>query len=202
MRLFLARHGETGDQYAGRYIGATDLPLSARGREQARRMTAVLPAGVTRCLCSPLLRARETAELALAGGSLRVEIVDALREIDFGRWEGLSFSEIAARDQDLVADWQRDALAFQFPGGEHTAHFWQRVQAALAVIVDLPAEEVLVVCHGGVVRAMLCMLLGLSFDHFLLFAVKPAALTVLEVDGRRGVLQGLNLCDCSHYGQG
>ena len=195
MRLLLARHGETGDLRKGRYFGATDLPLSATGREQARSLAAVLPAGVARCLCSPLLRARETAQLALAGRDCRLEILDALREIDFGRWEGLSFSEIVARDQGLVADWQRDALAFQFPGGEHTLKFWQRVQEALELIVALPEEEVLVVCHGGVIRAMLCVLLGLSFDHYLFFAIKPAALTVLEVDGQRGVLQGLNLCD-------
>lgn len=197
MRLLLARHGETGDQYAGRYVGATDPPLSATGREQAKRLADVLPAGVARCLCSPLGRARETAELALAGRNCRVEILDTLREIDFGRWEGLSFSEIVARDQPLVADWQQDPLAFQFPGGEHTLYFWQRVQGALKAIAALPEDEVLVVCHGGVIRAMLCALLGLDFDHYLLFVIKPAALTVLEVDGQRGVLHGLNLGNCS-----
>ena len=193
MRLLLARHGETGDQYAGRYIGATDLPLSVTGREQARRLRTVLPTGICRCLCSPMLRARQTAELALAGNDCRVEILDALREVDFGRWEGLSFAEIVSQDEGLVADWQRDGLAFQFPGGEHTRSFWQRVQAALVLITELPEVEVLVICHGGVIRAMICSLLGLSFEHYLLFAVQPAALTVFEVDGQRGVLQGLNL---------
>lgn len=193
MRLLLARHGETGDQYAGRYIGATDLPLSARGRQQARRLRERLPTGIGRCLCSPMLRARQTAELALAGSDCRVEILDPLREVDFGRWEGLSFAEIVALDEGLVADWQREALAFRFPGGEHTASFWQRTQAALAMITKLPEAEVLVICHGGVIRAMICALLGLAFDHYLLFAVQPAALTVFDVDGQRGVLLGLNV---------
>lgn len=193
MRLLLARHGETGDQYVGRYIGATDLPLSANGRAQARRLRELLPVGIGRCLCSPMLRARQTAELALGGAACQIEILDPLREVDFGRWEGLSFAEIAAQDEGLVADWQRDALAFQFPGGEHTASFWRRVQAVIEVITKLPEEEVLVVCHGGVIRAMICALLGLSFEHYLLFAVQPAALTVFDVDGQRGVLLGLNL---------
>ncbi len=193
MRLLLVRHGETGDQYAGRYIGATELPLSPKGRDQAKRLRDVLPAVVCRCLCSPMLRARQTAELALAGSGCRIELLDSLREVDFGRWEGLSFAEIAAQDAGLVADWQRAALDFQFPGGEHTLIFWQRVQEALLVITELPEDEVLVICHGGVIRAMICTLLGLSFEHYLFFAVKPAALTVFEVNGQRGVLQGLNL---------
>lgn len=193
MRLFLARHGETGDQFAGRYIGATDLPLSAVGRQQAGHLANLLPAGIGRCLCSPMLRTRETAELALAGRDCPLQIIDALREIDFGRWEGLSFAEIAAQDQELVQEWQQDVLAFQFPGGELTLHFWQRVREVLTMIVALPEDAVLVVCHGGVIRAMLCILLGLSVEHYLRFAIKPARLTVLEVDGPQGVLEGLNL---------
>jgi len=193
MQLFLARHGETGAHYAGRYIGATDLPLSTTGREQARRLASVIPRGVTRCLCSPMLRARETAELALAGHDCRLEILESLREISFGRWEGLSFAEIASQDQGLVVEWQQDALAFHFPEGEHTLGFLQRVQKALRAIVALPEERVLVICHGGVIRAMLCALLDLPFEKYLLFEIKPAALTLLDVDGPRGVLQYLNV---------
>lgn len=193
MRLLLARHGETGDRYSGRYIGATDLPLSARGREQAERLGSLLPAEVALCLVSPMRRAQETATIALAGRDCRLETLAALREIDFGRWEGLSFPEILARDPALVDEWQRDALAFQFPDGELTLSFWQRVREVLGSIVDLPEAEVLVICHGGVIRAMLCLLLGLPFSHYLSFAIRPAALTVLEIHGQRGVLQGFNL---------
>jgi len=192
MRLFLSRHGETGEPYQGRYIGATDLPLSSTGREQAARLATRLPATLTHCLVSPLRRARETAEIALAGRPCRLEVMDALREIDFGRWEGLSFQEIVARDQALVEEWRRDALAFRFPGGEHTLAFQQRVQAAMHGIMDLPEEEVLIICHGGVIRVMLCALLGLPFDRYLSFSIKPATLTEVEVHGQQGVLVGLN----------
>ena len=156
-------------------------------------MASRLPAGLSRCLISPLRRARETAEIALAGRELRLEVIEGLREIDFGRWEGLSFAEILARDPSLVNDWQRDALSFQFPGGEHTRDFRLRVQETMAAIVALPQEEVLVIAHGGVIRAMLCGLLGLPFDRYLSFAIKPAALTVVEVHDQQGVLQGLNI---------
>jgi broad specificity phosphatase PhoE len=140
-----------------------------------------------------MLRARETAELALTDRHCRPELLDSLREINFGRWEGLSFPEIASLDQDLVNEWQRDALSFQFPDGEHTRCFWQRVQDSLQVITALHEETVLVICHGGVIRAMLCSLLGIPFEKYLLFAVKPATLTRLDVEGQRGVLQCFNI---------
>ncbi|MBA3015538.1 MAG: histidine phosphatase family protein [Proteobacteria bacterium] len=193
MRLFLARHGETGSQYSERYIGATDLPLSELGRQQAMQLADVLPKGVTRCLCSPLHRARETASLALRGRDCLLMDMEALREVDFGRWEGLSFPEIVDQDQALVDEWQQNPTSFQFPEGESVEGFRQRVQEGLMTIVALPDKEVLVVCHGGVIRAMLCALLGLSFANYLSFAIAPAALTVVVVDGHRGVLHGLNL---------
>ncbi|MDD5757847.1 MAG: histidine phosphatase family protein [Desulfobulbaceae bacterium] len=192
MQLLLARHGETEMHNTGRYVGSQDPPLSATGRLQAHRLADVLPPGVSRCLCSPMLRARETAELTLADYPCQTELLDSLREVDFGRWEGLTFSEIAAQDPALIADWQRDPLAFQFPGGERTLSFWQRVQEALTAITSLPDDVVLLICHGGVIRVMLCSLLGIPFEKYLLFAVKPAALTRLDVVGHRGVLQYLN----------
>lgn len=192
MQLLLARHGETDRHNAGRYIGSQDLPLSLTGREQAKRLATILPSGISHCLCSPMLRTRETAELALAGHPCQPELLASLREIDFGRWEGLSFPQIAAQDPDLVIEWQRDPLGFQFPGGEHTLSFWQRVQKALATITALSNDTVLVICHGGVIRVILCSLLGIPFEKYLLFTVKHAALTQLDVDGQRGVLQYLN----------
>lgn len=193
MQLLLARHGETGLHNTGRYIGSQDLPLSSTGQAQARRLASILPSGISRCLCSPMLRTRETAELALSGHPCQPEHLPSLREIDFGRWEGLSFPEIAAQDPDLVSKWQQDALNFHFPNGEHTLSFWQRVQEALQIITALPDDTVLVICHGGVIRVMLCSLLGIPFEKYLLFAVKPAALTRLDVNGQRGVLQYFNI---------
>jgi len=201
MRLLLARHGETGEQYAGRYVGATDLPLSGLGRDQARRLADVLPGRGGRCLCSPMRRAQETATLALAGRDYPLAMVDALREIDFGRWEGLSFAEIADLDQDLVDQWRHKPESFRFPGGECIADFRQRVLEVTHWITTLPDEEVLVICHGGVIRVMLCSLLGLSFDRYLSFAIVPAALTTIEMDGQYGVLTGLNLTAGTQGGQ-
>lgn len=193
MRLILVRHGQTDAAYAGRYVGASDPSLSALGRDQARELAARLPDDIGCCLCSPLCRARETARLALVGRTCPIEVMGELREVDFGRWEGLSFAEILDRDAALVADWQRDPPHFHFPDGESTAVFRARVAAALEALARQPQAMVLAVCHGGVIRAMLCQLLDLPFARYLSFHVQPAAMTVLDVEGGRGVLRGLNL---------
>ncbi len=91
--LFLIRHGELAGEYYGRYIGRTDAPLSAEGNRQAESLATVLEKfGEARIICSPLLRARRTAEISLKGRTFSIDC--DLREIDFGRWEGMSFPQM------------------------------------------------------------------------------------------------------------
>lgn len=98
-RLILIRHGDLGDRRRGRYIGRTDAPLSAEGRRQAAALAGPLVRllnGVS-LLVSPLRRTIETAERALGRGA-NFAVDSDLREIDFGRWEGMGFAEILAAD--------------------------------------------------------------------------------------------------------
>ena len=193
MRLLLARHAET-DQTAGHYIGSTDLSISGKGRKQAEILADTLrPYPPLIWFYSPLLRVWQTAEVIGRRSGCGFELLEQLREIDFGSWEGLSFAEICRRDRDLVARWHQDLLSFRFPDGEHNGQFWQRVHEVVRLLTARPEEEVLVVSHGGVIRAMICLLLGLSFENYLIFDVKPASLAVLDVYGDKGVLAGLNL---------
>jgi len=114
--------------------------------------------------------------------------------VDFGHWEGLTFDEIAARDPGGVRRWAEDALAFVFPGGEANRAFWDRVAGVYREICGRTEGPLVVVCHGGVIRLMICMALGLDFHYYLSFAVDPGRVALLDVDGTgRGVLRGLNL---------
>jgi len=91
-----------------------------------------------------------------------------------------------------VDAWQEYA-DFSFPGGEAVADFVQRVGEMLAVFSSSGLERIAVVTHGGVIRTMICLALGLPARHYLLFDVRPASLSVLELFDRGGVLKGLNL---------
>lgn len=194
-KLLLTRHCETGPDYFGRFVGSSDVGLGPLAPEQAERLAGVIEGyGPEAVYCSPLKRARKTAELVEGHTELGEVVVESdLREIDFGRWEGLSFAEIAMRDTELVNRWAVWSPGFAFPEGEATGDFLGRVGVVADKLAALDEETILVIAHGGVVRAMLCHYLRLPPEHYLLFDVKPARLAVLDVFSEGGVLTGFNL---------
>jgi len=187
----LVRHASHG---AGeRLIGATDLPLDEAGRRQAAALAGRLASrGIRRIVTSPMARCRETATALAAPGSVPVEVDVDLREVDFGRWEGLTFTEAAQRDPEALKHWIEQPDAFTFPGGESVPEFWARVGRAVVRLSSAPDNGTLAVTHGGVVRAAICHVLGLPPRNYILFDVRPASLTTLTVFGAHGVLSGLN----------
>jgi alpha-ribazole phosphatase len=191
-RLILVRHGDLGEKFHGRYIGRTDVPLAAEGRRQAAALSGKLGRlDGAHFLCSPLLRARETAEIALGAGAA-FTVDDDLREIDFGRWEAMSFAQIAVADPAAVDDWAALEDAFAFPGGESIGAFRGRIGALAGRIADDPAGTVVAITHGGVIRLLICHFLGLEYRRYLLFDVRPGSLSEVAIDGGKGVLTRLN----------
>ena len=191
-RLFLLRHGPTAAP-AGSFVGSSDLPLSGQGLS---RLEDILPQlkTVTYWYCSPMLRTRQTLErlrhcACSAGGPVYDE---RLREIDFGRWELRSFADIAEKEQECLTAWNQ-YLDFVFPEGEAVAAFIARVEAVLTMFGESEHDAVGVVTHGGVIRTMICLALGISPRNYLLFDVQPASLTILDLFSEGGVLRGLNL---------
>lgn len=152
-RIVLVRHGETVGQSSIRYYGATDVGLSNEGRAQVRAAALALPGDAfDLVLTSPLSRAWESAKIVAPGRPVR--LVDALREIDFGDWEGLTAEEIRERDPIRYQDWQQKREGFEFPGGERRADFQARVDTAAAGMLSSGAASILVVVHKGVIRAI------------------------------------------------
>ena len=194
-RLLLARHCETGPDYYGRFVGSSDIGLGPAAPEQAERLAAIIAAyqpAIT--FCSPLRRAQLTAEIVSNDTPLGEILTDPdLREVDFGRWEGLTFAEIAKVDAELVKRWAIWSPEFAFPDGEVTADFLKRVRAAGDKLAAREEDTVLAIAHGGVVRALICHLLRLPARNYLLFDIKPARLTVIDYFPEGGVLSGLNL---------
>jgi len=191
-RLVLVRHGDLGEGYRGRYVGRTDLPLAAEGRRQAAAMAGELGRiEGAHILCSPLLRARETAEIAL-GKEAAFSVDDDLREIDFGRWELMNFAQIVAADPAAVESWAALEDDFTFPGGESIGAFRKRVGAVAGRIAADRAETVVAFTHGGVIRLIVCHFLGLDYRRYLLFDVRPGSISEIAIEGGKGVLTRLN----------
>ena len=158
--LYLVRHGETDWNRAGRVQGHLDSPLTLLGREQARRAgltLAVLLEGEPPflLLASPLGRAAASAALiieALGHPLADQRVEDRLKEVSWGRWEGLTRAEIAARDADLWRWREADPSHRPPPGGESHAMLADRARSWLESVADLP--RLIVVGHGAWGRAL------------------------------------------------
>jgi len=136
LTLILTRHGQaaSADIMLG---GQLDVPLTPDGRHEAEALARRL-AGVRidRILSSPLLRAIETAQTVATGRP--VEVDERLRELDYGRWEGLTYVEIEARDPELRTRWDHDPGSTHSPGGESGEDVAAR---ALSFLVELLEAE-------------------------------------------------------------
>jgi glucosyl-3-phosphoglycerate phosphatase len=177
MRLLLVRHGQS-EWNAGRVLqGQADIPLSDLGRAQAETLAPVIAAlKPCRAVTSDLSRARETA-VRLGYGDARRE--PGFREIDVGVWQGKPIAELQAADSAAYAGWR--AGTHRPADGEGWEDFLTRIGAALKAEIEADnARTVLVVCHGGVIRAALQVLCGLPPRNVL--PVGPASLTSIRVE--------------------
>ena len=154
--IVLARHGETTWNKDRRFQGQLDVELNDTGREQARALAdRAAEHGFAAIYTSPLVRARETAEIVGAALGLTPRVDDRLKEVHVGDWEGRYKEDLARDEPDAWAAFGHAGEDFRFPGGESLSEQQERVIAALVDITqagDLPA---LVVCHRGVIRCAL-----------------------------------------------
>lgn len=193
--IYMVRHGEPEAGFTKRYLGRLDPGLSPEGAAQAARAAErVKPLAPQRCFSSPLLRARDTAQVIADACGLAVEPTDLLLEINFGLLEGLTFKEASALYPKATDSWQALSDDFTFPEGENFFEFNRRAARMAALARESAEERVLLVAHGGVLRGVLCNLLGVEADGPLRFRPSYAALTTVEIgDGGYAVLAGFNV---------
>ncbi len=172
--------------------GGSDAPLAAEGEAQARRLAdwcvGRIPARTL--VCSPLRRAHATASALAVRLGLEVQVWDDLREVGFGRWEGLPFARVAARDPGLVEGWMADEDRFTFPEGEAVAAFQVRMRMVAQRLAGLEAP--LVVAHGGVCATLITIVLGLPFRSRLAFPCRHAQVATVRGHAGTGTLEGFN----------
>ena len=182
MKLLLARHGQTEWNADRRFQGHTDVALSERGRIQAHALGRALRGKtITAAYVSPMRRAVETAEIALADAGIPCTPIEELRELSLGQWEGCTVDEIRAREGDPYGAWLRAPLDCPPPGAEPLTEVRDRVLTAVDRIADAHGDgEALVVAHGGVISVYACHLLGCSFNHLWRLRVDNCSLTVVR----------------------
>ena len=199
--LYLIRHGETEGAETRRYKGTIDVPLSENGIRQIEKLSAclvkeiknsshppsppLLQEGNGRLLkavyCSHLSRAVKSAEVIAKPYSLEPVIVPALRERNFGIWEGMSFDEIKEKYPEEFTAWAGNPLEFSPMEGESTMEVKNRVINAMnEIIQNHNGERIAIVSHGGVIRVILCYILGVPLENIFRFEQDYAALNIIE----------------------
>ena len=152
--LWLARHGQTAYNAAGRFQGQLPVPLDDRGREQAGELAArAVALAPTVLVCSPVARAQETADIVGARLGL-TPVADArFADTDSGDWTDETFEAVLARDPEGFSRFVALDMTWGFPGGERFAEQQSRVLAGIADWrAREPAGRVLIVCHGNSMR--------------------------------------------------
>jgi len=152
-RIVLVRHGETVGNSGIRFHGSGDVALSDKGRAQMRATAfALRDEAFDLVVASSLQRSWEAAWIVSGGAQVRLD--SRLREVDFGRWEGLTKDEIEASDPILYADWQARAAGFEYPDGERRADFRGRIEGSLSDLNQSGARNALLAVHKGVIRVI------------------------------------------------
>lgn len=167
-RVLIWRHGETEQNAAGIYQGQLDTSLSARGREQAATAAQLLAQrSPARLVASDLARAATTAATLASVTGLTVEPDRRLREIDVGRWQGLTHPEVCARFPELQAELEQGRDVRRGETGERVRDVAARTRAVFDEVVATqePDSTVVLASHGLAGRALVADVLGMDFTR-------------------------------------
>ena len=186
--VILVRHGETEWTLSGQHTGRTEIPLTENGREQARKLGAVLAdRKLALVLSSPLSRALDTCRLVGLGEE--VQTTDDLMEWDYGEYEGLTTPEIRTNRPNWTL-WADGA-----PGGETAASVGARVDSVIREAREAMSEEdgdVAIFAHGHLLRVLTARWLGLPPSEGRLFALDPATFSLLGYERETAVIRRWN----------
>jgi len=197
-RLLLVRHGITDHNSNRKFAGSTDVELSDDGYRQVEKLRERLAGEkIDAIYCSDLKRAMATAEVIVSGHDVEITSCPELREMDYGIAEGLTFKEIGSRYPELWESIANFSLELSFPDGECFSDFVGRAVKFMDRLKGHGEEEtVLIVSHGGMLKVLVCDLLGIDHSHWPQIRFDNASLSIVETYSRRIILSLLN--DTSH----
>ncbi len=183
LRLLLVRHGETDWNQQMRFQGQTDVPLNAKGLEQADTIARRLRNEPLQAIySSDLQRAMQTAHVVATYHDLKPIPDSGLRELSYGVWEGMSREEILQSEwAELFERYRKDSLRHRPPGAEYPEQIIERSRQVLQRIRHAHGEgSVCVVGHGGSLRALICVALCAPLETFRHIRLDNASLSVIE----------------------
>jgi len=176
MEVYLIRHTSPAID-KGICYGQSDIPVAESFMEEAARLKLHLPAGFNRIYSSPLKRCSELAALLSSNSSIVTD--HRLKELNFGTWEGKRWDEIAGEELDV---WMKDFVNVPAPGGENFEMLFNRTKQFYEELSRLDFKQVGIVCHAGVVRAFLALVLEMPLRNAFKIPVSYASVTKLNLN--------------------
>lgn len=190
LTVYLLRHGETAYNADGnRYCGLTDIGLTERGVEQAKRAASFLKdTPIEAVYASPLQRAFTTAFLAIEG-KIQIQKEERLKELDFGNWEGKTREEFVREDPELWNAWEKAPETARAGGTGNTgSEIVERVDAFFLEMLQTHRDRsIMVVAHNTVNRLYLAYKLGMPLRNYRRIVQENSAITLFELDNQ-GIL--------------
>lgn len=189
LRITLVRHGETDSNRNKKYLGWTDVELNEKGIAEAEMVRDKLrDTKFDFVISSPLKRAKATAKIIR---DTNIIYEDALKEINFGLWDNLSYKEIKDKYPDECEKWSSDWKSFVFPQGEGPKEMYTRVSNFMNKLKGMEGS-ISIVTHGGIIRSTIAYLLEMGIEGAWHFATNNCGITVIEVRDSYAVLKSLN----------
>lgn len=188
--FYLVRHGTTQYNLENRFQGHLDIPLSNQGIEQAKKLADYLKdKKIDAIYTSDLKRAVQTAEYIAAAKSMKYRLLPSLREVDVGELEGLRWHEVKKE----YPDWVEKQHVHGYPGGETRIEIERRVSNLWdSVVKRHKGDGVVLVTHGGIIKALICQILGISQEDRSNFIVDNASVSTIIVADSGAKLKMLN----------
>ena len=196
--IYLIRHGETLWNKNQRFQGMIDTELSENGIRQAQKLARrLIGRKFAAIYSSDLKRAFATAQEIATGSGMEITAEPRFREMSFGEWEGLDYSGLGKKWQGKMNGFFRDPMSVAIPGGESFDDFCNRVCSAFyEVVARHEGQDVLIVSHGGSIRAIIADILKFPAASFWSVRLENTAVSIIQVADGRFLLSKLN--DTTH----
>jgi len=185
IKLFLIRHGQTVWNLEGRYQGDKDTDLTSVGIRQAELAAKYLSRVNFSCIyASPLRRTLDTASIIAKDKNVKILVRENLKEINFGKWEGMKFEEINAKYKDDYQNWLNDPFCNPPTGGESFRSLNERTSREINNIVreNEDGSSVAVITHGGVIVSLLVYWLKIPASRWRSIIQRQGAINIVVVD--------------------
>ncbi|MBQ1628440.1 MAG: histidine phosphatase family protein [Treponema sp.] len=193
MNIYFMRHGETDWNSIRKIQGSTDIPLNQNGIDLAEKVSkAVYEKGLIfdSVYSSPLQRALKTAQIMTSHYDVEIKIDPRIKEFLFGQAEGVTYDELRVNPKfSSLKNWFLDPANYHAElGAESYEDFFGRINDFLETEIkplEGKAENVLIVCHGGVVRGLFKVMCGWSIEHFAQVKIPNCGLNLVSLkDGK------------------